>query len=106
MTQRLKEQVAGFVIMAAGIGLTVFNWHIALNEQQYYSRTAGIGPAFAVLGLGLLLFPGYRTERLARGEDLSNLSGLRLLTPRWWIVLVAALALGLLNWYLMARLYS
>ncbi len=59
-----------------------------------------------MLGLGLLLFPGYRTERLTRGEDLSSLSGLRLLTPRWWIMLVAALALGLLNWYLMAHLYS
>ncbi len=57
MTQRLKEQVAGFVIMAAGIGLTVFNWHIALNEQQYYPRTAAIGRPLPCLGLGCCSFP-------------------------------------------------
>jgi len=39
--------------------------------------------------------PGYREERLARGEDISVLRGWQLLTPRWRWVLAVALAAGI-----------
>jgi ABC-type Fe3+-siderophore transport system permease subunit len=104
MTQRTKERLGGLFIMAVGAGLTWFNWHIAYSEQHYYPKAAMLGPAFFVLGLGLALFPGYRTERLTRGEDLAGVSGLKLLTPRWWLILVVALVAGGCNWYLMAQL--
>jgi hypothetical protein len=55
-----------------------------------------------VAGLALVLFPGYKEERLARGEDISALSGTQLLTPRWWVVLVIALLAGLANYGLLA----
>ncbi len=58
-------------------------------------------PAFIVLGLAMIAIPGYKEERLARGEDLSGLSGTQLLTPRWWAVLAVALAAGLGNWLLL-----
>ncbi|MBZ5565049.1 MAG: hypothetical protein LAP13_21840 [Acidobacteriia bacterium] len=60
-------------------------------------------PAVFILGLGLIIFPGYREERLARGEDISRLQGWRLITTRWWTILVVALVAGgtnliLLEW--------
>jgi hypothetical protein len=64
-------------------------------------KAAAIFPAFAVIGLALVVMPGCREERLARGEDISQLSGQELLTPRWWAVLVLALLAGLGNWLLL-----
>ena len=40
-------------------------------------------PAVFVLGVALILFPGYKEERIARGEDISGLQGWQLITPRW-----------------------
>ncbi len=54
-------------------------------------------PTFLVLGLALVAIPGYKEERLTRGKDISGLSALQLLTPRWWAVLAVALAAGLGN---------
>jgi hypothetical protein len=52
------------------------------------------------MGLGLVLFPGYKEERLGRGEDISKLSGVDLITPRWWAVFVVGLAAGITNFML------
>jgi hypothetical protein len=58
-------------------------------------------PAFTVLGLGLVIFPGYKEERIARGEDISGLSGIQLLTLRWWAILVLCLFAGISNFALL-----
>lgn len=48
-----------------------------------------------------MLIPGYREERIARGEDVSRLQGMQLITPRWWAVLALALAAPLANaWFI------
>ncbi|MBL8977717.1 MAG: hypothetical protein JNM53_04865, partial [Gemmatimonadetes bacterium] len=44
---------------------------------------------------------GYRQERLERGEDISQLQGLVLLTPRWKGVLAVALAAMAVNYALL-----
>lgn len=97
MEQRTKERLGGAFIAILGAGGTFWNWQRALTEGAYYSKAAMLFPAFAVVGLGLLIVPGYRTERLARGEDISSLSGLALLTPRWRLILVLAIAAGGVN---------
>ena len=53
--------------------------------------------ALFVMQIGLLIFGGYRSERLEKGEDISNLTGLQLLTPRWWIILVLSIIGGIGN---------
>lgn len=63
-----------------------------------------IFPAFFIIGLGLVFFRGYREERIMRGEDISQLQGLKLLTARWRIILAIALAAGALNFYLLSSL--
>jgi hypothetical protein len=62
-------------------------------------------PAVAVIGPGLILFPGYKEERIERGgEDITHLSGARLLTPRWWAILIIAVLTGLGNLALLSIL--
>ena len=94
---RWKQRLGGLLIAAIGGGGTWWLWHVARSEGRVYLKASMLMPAFLVLGLAMVAIPGYKEERLARGEDLSGLSGMQLLTPRWWVVLVIALAAGLGN---------
>ncbi len=38
---------------------------------------------FCILGIGMMLFTDYKSERIACGEDVSQLSGYSLMTPIW-----------------------
>jgi len=95
---RWKQQLGGVFIALIGIGFTLWEWQTALNAGYYYFKASIIFPSFTVIGLGLILFPGYKEERLARGEDISSLSGSQLITPRWWGILMAALLFGGANY--------
>lgn len=88
---RSRARLGGLIIAVLGAGGTFWAWHTALGEGRFSLKAALLGPAFLVLGVGLIVFPGYREERLARGEDLTGREGLALLTPRWWFILAAAL---------------
>ncbi len=91
----LLRMLAGAGI-AAGGGFAFLVAHRQTAATGEFSALGAFGgPAFGVLGLGLLLCKGYREERLERGEDISRLEGLGLLTPRWRAVLGAALLAGL-----------
>lgn len=98
---RWKQRLGGALIAAIGGGGTLWLWHIAKTEGHVYLKASMLLPAFLVLGLAMIAIPGYKEERIARGEDISQLSGMQLLTPRWWIVLVLALAAGLSNLWLL-----
>lgn len=50
----------------------------------------------------MILFTDYKSERIARGEDISQLSGYRLITRRWWIISAIALLVGLVNYLLLS----
>ena len=91
---RWKQRLGGALIAAIGGGGTWWVWHVARSEGEVYQKASVLLPAFLVLGLAMIAVPGYKEERLARGEDISGLSGTQLLTPRWWVVLVVALAAG------------
>ena len=94
---RWKQRLGGVLIAAIGGGGTLWVWHVARTEGYMYLKASLILPAFVVLGLAMIAIPGYKEEQLARGEDISHLSRAQLLTPRWWCVLVVALAAGLGN---------
>lgn len=94
---RWKQRLGGVLIAAVGGVGTLWIWHVAKSEGYVYLKAGMALPAFLVLGLAMIAIPGYKEERLARGEDISRLSGTQLLTPRWWFVLVVALAAGLGN---------
>ncbi len=97
MISRQKERFGGAFIATIGAILTYWSWHSAISVGSFSLKAGFAGPAFAILGLALILFPGYQSERIARGEDISQLSGAQLLTPRWWGVLAVSLGSGALN---------
>jgi len=44
------------------------------------------------------MFPDYKTERISRGEDISRLEGLQLLTFRCWAILIISLVFSFVNY--------
>jgi hypothetical protein len=98
---RWKQQLGGAAIFALGAAGTIW-LHAQAEEQDYYLlKPALILPAVAVVGLAIIMIPGYREERLARGEDISALTGIALITARWWGVLVLALLASAANFWWM-----
>jgi hypothetical protein len=102
MDLRTKQKLGGVVMVLIGGGFTAWTWRTALVEGCFSAKGSLLGPALLVLGLGMTLFPGYREERMARGEDISGLSGWRLITPRWWATIVIGLLAGGVNYFLLA----
>jgi ABC-type Fe3+-siderophore transport system permease subunit len=92
---RWLQCLGGVLIATGSAGATAWGWHTGYN-----GKGTALFPCFFVIGVGLILFPGYKEERLARGEDISKLSGVDLITPRWWAVLVVGLAAGIANFML------
>lgn len=96
MVPRWKQQLGGVFIALLCGGATVWTWTSAQREGSFSLKAAMIFPVFFVMGVGMVLFPTYREERLARGEDISGLQGAALITPRWWgIMAVGFVAAGL-----------
>lgn len=91
MIPRRRERWGGASIALIGLWLTWWTWRVARTGEPFLAVGCA-GPAFVVLGASLVLFPGYRSERLARGEDLSERAGAALLTPRWRAVVAVAWA--------------
>lgn len=98
MNQRKKDILGGFIILLLSGGLYFWNWYLLFNESRYYPKAMMIGAAMMFAGLGLIIFGGYRTERISKGEDISRLSGLKLLTPKWWCILIVSLLFAFANW--------
>jgi len=101
---RWKQQLGGLFIALTSSGVTAWTWRTALNEGYYYPKASMLFPAFCVVGLGLILFPGYKEERIARGEKISEMSGWKLITARWWAILVVSLLVGIGNYFLLSSL--
>ena len=93
----LLRRLAGLGIALGGAFIAYLVWRQAATGGQFSLYGALAGPAFGILGLGLILFPGYREERLSRGEDISQLEGMALLTPRWNAILIAMGLAAVLN---------
>jgi hypothetical protein len=97
MVSRRTECLGGLFIATCSAILTIWNWHLAIYEGHFYLKAALLGPAFTIIGLSLLLFPSYRTERIQRGEDIDRLQGIALITPRWWGIISISLGSSLVN---------
>lgn len=91
---RPAQRFGGLLIAGLGTFLAWLAYAGAGRTGLFSLREALLGPPFMVIGLALVLFPGYREERLSRGESLEGLSGTQLLTARWRAVLVLSLLSG------------
>ena len=99
MISRERERLGGVVLLVLGLAATYLVWGTAIDKGYFLAKAAGVGPAIAFVGLALMVVPSYRRERIERGEDIRGLTGMKLLTPRWWAILAIGLLLGLLNLY-------
>jgi len=97
MISRTLEKFCGLFIAIIGMTFTFWNWYLALHKGYFYLKLSFLGPCFFVFGVALILFPSYSQERIDRGEDITKLQGLALLTPRWWAVLVVGSVIGIGN---------
>jgi hypothetical protein len=88
------RRLGGLFMAIVSLFGTWTSWSQVMEHGTFKLALSMMPPAFFAIGVGLLLFPGYREERLARGEDIGQLEGYALITPRWWGVLVLALLLG------------
>jgi ABC-type Fe3+-siderophore transport system permease subunit len=103
MYSRQQQRLGGVLIFLIGTGFTIWNWYNLFVHEFYYRKVGLLFPMFIIIGLGIMAFPGYREERLAKGEDIGKLRGMQLLTPRWWVILGVALLAGGFNSYLLMR---
>lgn len=101
MSSRRKEQLWGLALLVFGSWAAYAYWQETFTQagEHFTFFIQTVGPLFAVVGIALLLFPSYRLERTAKGEDINSLHGIGLLTLRWKIVIVVALIVELLYWY-------
>jgi hypothetical protein len=94
---RGKQRLGGLLLAAIGAAFTAWSWHTALNEGYFYMKAALTFPSVLVVGLALIAIPGYTEERHLRGEDVSQMEGWRLITARWWAVMLIAGAASAVN---------
>jgi hypothetical protein len=104
MVPRWKQKVGGLFMALLAAGFTGWSWYTALYRGYFYRKASMLFPAVCVLGLGIVVFPGYEEERIARGEDISRLQSWKLITPRWWAILFIALVSGGANYILLSSL--
>jgi hypothetical protein len=104
LVPRWKQQLGGLCIAILGAGWTAWSWHTALNEGYYYRRASVVFPMFCVMGLGIVIFPGCKQERVDRGENISGMKGWELITARWWAIVAMAIVAGFGNYFLLSSL--
>ena len=103
---RLKVQLFGVFVVLVGATGTVWGWYTALYRGYYEVNASIFFPYIGIFGLGLIAFRDFEEERIARGEDISQLSGMQLVTPRWWVILAVGLAAGLGNMALHSKAFE
>ncbi len=95
---RKTQQIGGAIIALPSLIGTLWTWYTAFFQDYFYQYASMIFPPFFLVGLALIFFPDYKTERISRGEDISDMEGMSLITPRWWAVLIFSLLAGFGNY--------
>jgi hypothetical protein len=86
---------AGMLNALCGLFLCWLPWYLLVHDELYGPGIAFFGAGQLVFGLAMMAFRPWRDERLDRGESLEGRGNWRLMTPRWWGVLVVAGAAGI-----------
>ncbi|MDB5292837.1 MAG: hypothetical protein JWL69_4078 [Phycisphaerales bacterium] len=94
----LGQRLQGLFLVALSTPFIFYEWNLAANEGYYRIKAAVLFPAFAVGGLGLILFPiDYKRLKAEHGIDRIALFRQYPLSLRIWTFVTLAAALG--NWW-------
>ena len=94
MRNRLPQKMVGLVALVLGLAAAAAAWGAPLGGDPRIRLIVAACAALVVLGGAMLILPGPREERLARFEDLWDMSSFQMITARWWVVIALALAVG------------
>jgi hypothetical protein len=95
--------MVGLALAVLGAVFTAGMWHTALTEHYYYRKASAIFPAFAILGLGLLVFP-IDVEELRERYGVEKLERFEHYPLAWKVLMFVAIAAGIANWFAISRL--
>jgi hypothetical protein len=96
------QWLLGLCVMLLGIGYTWWQWLDRMAHGTYRAKAAFVFPSFAVVGLMLMLFPVSQEELMAR-YGVTRPRRLAHFSLGQKVMLLLALAAGLLNAALMSR---
>ena len=99
--KRSYQQIAGAVIALVSLGGIGLVWYTAFTKGYVLVYASMIFPAFFFVGLGTIFFKNYKTERVERGEDISEMEGWKLITARWRAILILGVLAGAANFALL-----
>lgn len=99
MESRKSEILGGCIIFVTSLGIYIYNLYLISNQKYFYPKAMSIVAAMMIVGLGLIIFPSYRRERINRGENIEELQGLKLLTTKWWGILILSILTALCNFF-------
>jgi hypothetical protein len=94
-----RQQATGFFMLSIGACLFLWTWKRALAYCRYQTSAAFFFPVFAIIGLGLIIFP---LGEKFQGQQL-ELSKLPFI---WKIILSTAIFAGVLNLLILQNLQS
>ena len=100
---QIGQRLVGLGVMALCGWFTVQSWYTALTEGYYYRKAVALLPAFAVLGMGMMLFPVDR-ERLRAERGADKPLTIADYPLSWKILAGVAVAAGVANWAAIAHL--
>jgi len=63
---KLQQRLGGILIALIGAAFTYWEWRQAFTTGTYHPKAAMLFPAFATLGIGLLIFPMSKEDLLAK----------------------------------------
>lgn len=100
MSSMLKQRVAGLFISVIGFGFTYWMWLTAIEDGTYRVFPSMVFPGFAIVGLGVMLFP-FNTQELKEKYGVEKPQNIKQWPPVWWVIVPVAIIAGLANRYVL-----
>jgi hypothetical protein len=103
---RKKVQIGSAAVAVLCVVATSWNWEMAASKGSFFLKASFLFPFMGIIAIGLVFFPNYTEERIARGEDPSTMGKWEVVTPLWWSIYILGFAAGCVNYYLLSQAIS
>ncbi len=93
-TTKATQRVAGLLLIALGVGTTVWLWGDALEKGSFLVKLALLPPIMVTMGLAMLLFP-IDKDRLLAEHGVESVTNLSHYPPAWKVLMVLGVLGGI-----------